>query len=111
MIILTARGEEQDRIKGLRLGADDYLVKPFGVGELLARVVAVLRRSAERPSDLAEVRFGGGVADLVRGEIRLDAGDSRVLSEKEAELWPTGAAVGGWCHAPSLERVGGYRAH
>jgi CheY-like chemotaxis protein len=64
VIILTARGEEQDRVKGLRLGADDYVVKPFGVGELLARVAAVLRRSAERPSDVGQVRFGGGVADL-----------------------------------------------
>ena len=48
VIILTAKGEEQDRIKGLRLGADDYVVKPFSVDELLARVEAVLRRSPAR---------------------------------------------------------------
>ena len=48
VIILTARGEEQDRVEGLRLGADDYVVKPFSVKELLAHVEAVLRRSPER---------------------------------------------------------------
>jgi len=45
VIILTARGEEADRVKGLRLGADDYVVKPFSVKELLARIEAVLRRT------------------------------------------------------------------
>jgi len=52
VIILTARGDEEDRVRGLRLGADDYVVKPFSVKELLARVDAVLRRSPERPSDV-----------------------------------------------------------
>ena len=46
VIILTARGREANRVQGLRLGADDYVVKPFSVRELLARVEAVLRRSA-----------------------------------------------------------------
>jgi DNA-binding response OmpR family regulator len=55
VIILTARGDEADRVLGLRGGADDYVVKPFSVKELLARVEAVLRRSAERPSDVAQV--------------------------------------------------------
>src|SRR5690349_2136699 len=45
VIFLTARGQEQDRVKGLKLGADDYVVKPFSAQELLARVEAVLRRS------------------------------------------------------------------
>src|SRR5450759_1464945 len=45
IIIITARGQEQDKIRGLDLGADDYLIKPFSVGELLARVRAVLRRA------------------------------------------------------------------
>ena len=55
VIMLTARGDESDRVRGLRDGADDYVVKPFSVRELLARVEAVLRRSAERPCDIAEV--------------------------------------------------------
>ena len=49
VIVLTAKGEEQDRVRGLKEGADDYVVKPFSATELLARVEAVLRRSAERP--------------------------------------------------------------
>ncbi len=49
VIMLSARGEEQDRVKGLVGGADDYVVKPFSMKELLARVDAVLRRSHERP--------------------------------------------------------------
>src|ERR1700692_2833949 len=50
VIVLTARGSEDDRVRGLRLGSDDYVVKPFSVRELLARIEAVLRRSPERPT-------------------------------------------------------------
>ncbi len=89
VIILTARGQEEDRIKGLRLGADDYQVKPFSIKELLARVEAVLRRSAERPSDLAEVRFACGVADLERSELRYDDGGRIELPEKESRSCAT----------------------
>ena len=56
IVILTARGEEQDRVRGLDLDADDYLVKPFSATELLARVRAVLRR-ANTSSDAGQVRF------------------------------------------------------
>ena len=56
IIILTAKGEEQDRVRGLDLGADDYLVKPFSATELLARVRAVLRR-AQVPTDPGQARF------------------------------------------------------
>ena len=86
VIILTARGEEADRVQGLRLGADDYVVKPFSVKELLARIEAVLRRSAERPSDIARVEFNGGVADLARCEVRFDGGGRCELSERERDL-------------------------
>ena len=86
VIVLTARGEEGDRVEGLRLGADDYVVKPFSVRELLARVQAVLRRSPERPTDVRDVKFPGGVADLARREARYDGGDRSELSEREAEL-------------------------
>lgn len=50
VIMLTARGEEEDRVQGLKLGADDYIVKPFSIRELIARIEAVLRRSPERPA-------------------------------------------------------------
>jgi DNA-binding response OmpR family regulator len=56
IIMLTAKGEEQDRVKGLDLGADDYLVKPFSATELLARVRAVLRR-AQLPGEQGQQRF------------------------------------------------------
>src|SRR2546427_6157281 len=52
VLILTARGEEADKVRGLRLGADDYVTKPFGVLELLARVEALLRRSEEHTPEL-----------------------------------------------------------
>jgi DNA-binding response OmpR family regulator len=86
VIILTARGEESDRVRGLHDGADDYVVKPFSVKELLARVEAVLRRSAERPIAVAEVRIPGGVIDLKRREIRFDDGERTELSEREVDL-------------------------
>jgi DNA-binding response OmpR family regulator len=86
VVILTARGEEADRVRGLRDGADDYVVKPFSVKELLARVEAVMRRSAERPSDLAEVKIPGGLIDLRRREVRFNDGRRTELSEREIEL-------------------------
>ncbi len=86
VIILTARGDETDRVRGLQLGADDYVVKPFSIKELLARIEAVLRRSAERPIDVAEVRLPDGVADLKSCEVRFDDGQTAELSVREAEL-------------------------
>ena len=86
VIILTARGEEQDRVDGLRAGADDYVVKPFSVKELLARVEAVLRRTPGRPTDMGEVPIPGGIADFARRELRFACGDRCELSEREVEL-------------------------
>ena len=86
VIVLTAKGEENDRVAGLKLGADDYVVKPFSVRELLARVEAVLRRSPERPTDITEIDFSGGVADLERSEVRFEDGQRCELSQREVEL-------------------------
>jgi DNA-binding response OmpR family regulator len=86
IIILTARGEEADRVRGLRDGADDYVVKPFSVKELLARVEAVLRRSPERPMPLARIAIPGGRIDLARHEIEFDDGGRAELSEREIDL-------------------------
>lgn len=86
VIILTAKGDESDRVAGLRNGADDYVVKPFSIKELMARVQAVLRRSPERPSDISEVNFPGGVADFQRRELRFEDEQRAELSEKETEL-------------------------
>jgi len=87
VIILTARGDENDRVAGLRLGADDYVVKPFSVRELLARVEAVLRRAPQElhtstTIDLAD----GSVVDLARREIRGAEGARTEISEREADL-------------------------
>jgi DNA-binding response OmpR family regulator len=86
VIILTARGDEHDRVEGLRGGADDYVVKPFSVKELLARVEAVMRRSPGRPSDLAEVTVPAGTVDFARREVRFSNGERSELSDREVEL-------------------------
>jgi DNA-binding response OmpR family regulator len=86
VIILTAKGDEQDRIRGLRSGADDYVVKPFSVRELIARVEAVLRRTPGRPLEVDSIPFPGGVADFARRELRFEDDARTELSEREAEL-------------------------
>ena len=86
IIILTARGEEADRVNGLRLGADDYVVKPFSVRELLARVEAVLRRSPERPSAVNKLDLDCGTVDFERREVRYPNGKRCELSEREVQL-------------------------
>ena len=86
VIVLTARGEEQDRVAGLRTGADDYVIKPFSVKELLARVEAVLRRSPQRPSDVEELRIPTGLVHFPRREVRFADGCRAELSEREVEL-------------------------
>jgi two-component system phosphate regulon response regulator PhoB len=80
IIMLTARGEETERVRGLATGADDYMVKPFSVAELVARVKAILRRS--RPETLTSV--------LAAGDIELDRETRRVRrSTREIHLGPT----------------------
>src|SRR5438093_1996573 len=66
ILMLTAKGMESDKILGLKLGADDYLSKPFGLGELLARVEALLRRRPAAPEKNAVIRFGQVEVDLDR---------------------------------------------
>jgi DNA-binding response OmpR family regulator len=86
VIILTARGGEEDRVRGLRLGADDYVVKPFSAKELLARVEAVLRRSSHRGPEVAGARLGHAKLDLQRGEVRWSKDSAEELSETETSL-------------------------
>lgn len=71
IIMLTARGDETDRIVGLELGADDYLPKPFNPRELLARVQAVLRRAESTPEETDALIAGSLRVDLGRREVRL----------------------------------------
>lgn len=86
VIMLTARGEEHDRVKGLSLGADDYVVKPFSLSELLARVEAVRRRSAERPRTAGRTELAGRRIDLETREVELADGRRASLPEREAEV-------------------------
>ncbi len=86
VIILTAKGEEQDRIKGLRLGADDYVVKPFSVDELLARVEAVLRRSPARSAQNPSLTLPNGEINWTSRELTSKTGLNQVLSERECDL-------------------------
>ena len=91
ILMLTARGEESDKVLGLELGADDYLVKPFGMRELVARVRALLRRAAKSPAQSAEVLRAGRVEmDIAKHEVRVTspAGEAREvnLTLKEFEL-------------------------
>jgi DNA-binding response OmpR family regulator len=70
IIVVSARGEEVDRVVGLELGADDYVVKPFGLRELVARIRAVARRAHERDT--------GGGEEIVAGPVRIDLRAHRV---------------------------------
>jgi len=82
LIMLTARGEEDDRVKGLESGADDYVVKPFSPRELIARVRAVLRRSGVAITDAEKI--------LEIGSLRLDTASHRASSKGETvKLGPT----------------------
>jgi DNA-binding response OmpR family regulator len=82
VVILTVRGEEQDKVAGLERGADDYVVKPFNPGELLARVQAVLRRTRAYPSHNG--------SPLTVGGITIDPGMRKVIVRgKEIKLTPT----------------------
>jgi DNA-binding response OmpR family regulator len=89
VLILTARGEESDKVRGLRLGADDYVTKPFGVLEFLARVEALLRRT--RPAETATgdsspvERLGDIEVDRATRSIRR-AGQPVALAPKEFDL-------------------------
>jgi len=86
VIFLTARGEEYDRIQGLKLGADDYIVKPFSIDELIARVEAVLRRSPGRPTSRSTVNIAGREIDFERREVVLVGGVRRSFTERECEV-------------------------
>ena len=86
VLILSARDDEVDRIVGLELGADDYVTKPFSTRELVARVHAILRRSAgPAPALAASVAFGSVVVDVGRRETRVD-GEVVPLATREFDL-------------------------
>ena len=85
IIMLTARGQEVDKVVGLELGADDYVTKPFSIRELLARVKAVLRRTSVLPKDQDRRSFGEVEVDLRKCRV-LRSGKPIDISSKEFEL-------------------------
>ncbi len=85
IIMLTARGQEVDKVVGLELGADDYVTKPFSIRELLARVKAVLRRSTTAPKDQENFSFGEVEVNLKSCQVSR-AGKELDFSSKEFEL-------------------------
>jgi DNA-binding response OmpR family regulator len=85
IIAVTARGEERDRVDGLRAGADDYVVKPFGLAELTARIEAVMRRVGRNPGTRPPVVIGGFSLDLDAHRVEID-GREVALTRKEFEL-------------------------
>ncbi|MBK8939059.1 MAG: response regulator transcription factor [Polyangiaceae bacterium] len=85
IIMLTAKGEEEDKVRGLKLGADDYVTKPFGVSELLARVDAALRRRRKRESATSRIEIGGATIDFE--SFRLTKGtETAELTAQEVKL-------------------------
>jgi DNA-binding response OmpR family regulator len=85
IILLTAKGEESDRVVGLRLGADDYVVKPFSPAELVARVDALLRRIAPIPEREAPLHFDGLVIDPGARRVGIDRAEVE-LTQREFDL-------------------------
>jgi two-component system response regulator RegX3 len=85
IIILSARGEEADRVVGLELGADDYVVKPFSAREVIARIRAVLRRSSAPAAPEAPVEIGPVRLDPAKRSVAL-AGEPVELARKEFDL-------------------------
>ena len=86
VLMLTAKGEVQDRVMGLDSGADDYLVKPFSTDELLARVRALLRRARGKQRKATALRLGGAEIDLVKLTAQRDGAQLRMTAKEFAVL-------------------------
>ena len=111
IVMLTARVQEDDRLRGLEVGADDYVTKPFSPRELVARVKAVLRRSERRDRDAEVFRAGDLVFDVPRLEVR--RGDEKIeLTPTEFQLVATLARRPGrvFTRVQLLEAIGGSTA-
>jgi DNA-binding response OmpR family regulator len=86
ILMLTAKAQEYDKIRGFKVGADDYLTKPFSVGELLARVMALLRRHGQYAQDVDLVRVGSNLVDVKHFIVRRGKKEYS-LSHYEVELF------------------------
>ena len=110
IIMLTARGEDIDKVLGLELGADDYLTKPFNSRELVARIKAILRRSIFREEETKKiVQIGNLQVDLLQHRVRLDGKDISLTSKEFALLSFLVANAGNvYSREQLLEQVWGY---
>ena len=88
VLLLTAKGDAEDRIEGLARGADDYMSKPFEPRELVLRIEAILRRTGGKPIGPREIKLGSAVFDMERLELTRDGAPQR-LTEAEAQLLKT----------------------
>ncbi|MGI6566961.1 MAG: response regulator transcription factor [Firmicutes bacterium] len=109
IIMLTAKGEDYDRILGLELGADDYVVKPFNPVEVVARVKAILRRVQREQNRAKVLDFPGLHIDVARHEVAVD-GQPVALTPKEFDLLVFLAERPGWAYTREqiLSNVWGY---
>jgi DNA-binding response OmpR family regulator len=82
IILLTARGEEADRVRGLEIGADDYVTKPFSPKELVARVTALLRRVDRRKTPSRVVKYGPITIDIDRHQVLADGREIRLTAKE-----------------------------
>jgi DNA-binding response OmpR family regulator len=86
ILMLTAKAQDHDKIRGFKVGADDYLTKPFSVGELLARVMALLRRHTQYAPDIDLVRVGSSLVDVKHFTVKRGR-QEHSLSHYEVELF------------------------
>jgi DNA-binding response OmpR family regulator len=111
IVMLTARGEEVDKVAGLDLGADDYVTKPFGVSELLARIRAVLRRYEKKGSEGDRYSFGRVMLDFRRHEATVGGKDVNLSTREFAIMKYLIERAGEVVHRHDLlDEVWGYEA-
>jgi two-component system response regulator ResD len=109
IVMLTARAEEVDRIVGLELGADDYVVKPFSPRELVARVKAVLRRGASAAEEAEVLTFPGLRVDRVQHRVEVDGAEVHLTPTEFRLLWCLASRPGRvFSRAELLDRIWGY---
>ena len=109
IIMLTARSDEVERIVGLELGADDYVVKPFSPRELVARVKAVLRRGASREDEVETLVFPGLRIDRVQHRVEVDGDEVHLTPTEFRLLWCLASRPGRvFTRAELLDRIWGY---